>query len=440
MRHYILIGSGIAGLAAAEVLRQHDASASITLIAEETHHFYSRPGLAYLLTGVIPEKQLYVRTPAEVSGLRLNWIRARAARFYPQDHQVILANSQRLTFDRLLLATGSTAVPPDFPGGDLKGVVKLDNLDDARHILKLAQRGRTAVVVGGGITALELVEGFRARGMRVHYLMRGERYWSGVLDETESRIIQDRLEAEGVSVHYRTQVKQAIGKRGTLVGVETTTGEYIACQVLGIAIGVRPRIELALQAGLKSERGILVNEFLETSAPDVYAAGDVAQVHDPRSGRAVLDTLWSSALAQGQVAGANMTGAQTTYHKQVALNVTRLAGLTTTLIGAVGTGHGEDLVSIARGDSESWRITPEAWVVTDEHEVNRIRLLVGQHSLVGGLVMGDQTLSRLLYDLIAAQADITSIREALQANPASAIELVQNFHQQWKSANHAPNL
>ena len=440
MRHYIIVGSGIAGLAAVEVIRRHDASAGITLIGEEPRHFYSRPGLAYLLTGVLPEKQLYIRTQAEVKELRLNWIEARVARFDAQEHQVTLANGQRFTFDRLLLATGSTAVPPDFPGGDCRGVVKLDNLDDARRILKLAQHGRTAAVIGGGITALELVEGLCSRGVRVHYLMRGGRYWSGVLDETESRIIQDRLTAEGVRVHANTQIKQALSQRGALVGVETLTGERLACQVLGVAIGVRPRIELALQAGLKSERGILVSECMETSVPDVYAAGDAAQVYDARSGRAVLDTLWSSALAQGQAAGANMAGVPTPYRKPVAFNVTHLAGVTTTIIGAVGTGHDQDVDTIARGDSESWRSLTDAWAVTGEHDVNRIRLLVGQRALIGGLVMGDQTLSRPLIDLITAQTDITPIRESLQANPAMAIELVQKFHQQCRSADHAPNL
>ncbi len=437
---YVIIGASAAGCQAAETLRRFAPDSTITLISEEPRHFYPRPGLAYLLTGILPEKQLYIRTPAEVKELHLNWIEARVAQFYPQEHQVILANSQRLTFDRLLLATGSTAVQPDFPGGDCKGVVKLDNLGDARHILKLAQRGRTAVVIGGGITALELVEGLCSRGLHVHYLMRGGRFWSGVLDETESRIIQDRLTAQGVRVHVSTRVKQALGQRGALTGVETLTGERLACQVLGVAIGVRPRIELALQAGLKSERGLLVNEWMETSAPDVYAAGDAAQVYDARSGRAVLDTLWSSALAQGQAAGANMAGAQTPYHKTVAFNVTHLAGLTTTIIGAVGTGHDQDVDTIARGDSESWRSLPDAWAVTGEHDVNRVRLLVGQRALIGGLVMGDQTLSRPLVDLISAQTDITPIRESLQVNPAMAIELVQKFHQQIRSADHAPNL
>jgi len=436
MRHYIIVGSGIAGLAAAEAVRRHDARTEITLLAEEPHSFYSRPGLAYLLTGSVPEKQLFARSQAELRELRLNWMRVSVTRLYPESHEVILANSQHLTYDRLLLATGSTAVKPDFPGGDLAGVVKLDSLDDARHILRLARRGRTAVVVGGGITALELVEGLNARGVRVHYFLRGDRYWSNVLDETESRIVEGRLKAEGVIIHYHTQIKQAMGKHDTLVGVETTTGEVVRCHILGVAIGVRPRTEVAQLARLKLERGIEVNEFMQTSAPDVFAAGDVAEVYDSRSKRATLDTLWSTALAQGQAAGVNLAGVQTPYAKGVSFNVTRLAGLTTTIIGGIGSGRDEDLLTIARGDSEAWRIMPEAWVITERHEVNRIRLLVDERTIVGALIMGDQTLSRPLQNLIAAQVDIAPVREAIKADPTAIISLIPNLHQQWERARH----
>ena len=439
-QRYVIIGSGMAGLSAIDALRERDTRADITLVAEEPHGFYSRPGLAYYLTDTIPEKQLFPRTQGELRDLRVNWLKTQATRLLPDAHQVILANGSTLTYDRLLLATGSRAVPPDFTGGDLQGVVKLDNLDDARHILKLSKRGRTAVVVGGGITALELVEGLLSRRLKTHYFLRGDRYWGNVLDETESRIVESRLKHEGVILHYHTQVKLALGKKGKLIGVETTTGETVSCDVLAIAIGTRPRVELVREAGLKLDRGVLVDEFMQTSAPDVYAAGDVAQVHDPRSGRSVLDTLWSAALAQGRAAGANMAGDRAPYLKSVALNVTRLAGLTTTIIGAVGTGRDEDLVTIARGDSEAWRVTPDAWVVAETEDVNRIRLLIGERAIVGAVVMGDQTASRPLHRLIEAQVDIMPIRAALVANGASALPLIMNFYRQWIHAQHAPNL
>jgi NADPH-dependent 2,4-dienoyl-CoA reductase/sulfur reductase-like enzyme len=279
-----------------------------------------------------------------------------------------------------------------------------------------------------------LVEGLNARGVRVHYFLRGERYWGDVLDEDESRVVLDRLRHEGVTIHLQTQIKQALGTRGQLTAVETQAEATIPCQVLAVAIGVRPRADLARQAGLKVEKGIVVNEYLETSMPGVFAAGDVAEVLDPVRGKASLDVLWPTALAQGRVAGANMAGARQPYVKSIPFNVTMLTGLKVTIIGAVGGGRNEDLVAITRGESEAWRQLPRAWVLNEKDDVNRVRLLVGEKTIVGALVMGDQTWSRPLQRLIVAQADIVPIRPALVRDPAAALTHLANFYHQWEGA------
>ncbi len=431
--HYVIVGSGIAGLAAAETLRQRVPLARISMVSEEAHPFYSRPGLAYLLRGDFGESQLHIRTRDDLRALDLKRITARVEQQHCERQELLLAGGQRLAYDRLLLATGSLAVPPTFPGNDLAGVVKIDSLDDARHILRLARRGRTAVVVGGGITALELAEGLNARGVKVHYLLRGERYWADVLDETESHIVQERLQHEGVTLHLRTQIQEALGSRGQLTAVETQDGERIPCAILAVAIGVRPRVDLARQAGLKVERGIVVNEFLQTSAPHVYAAGDVAEVRNPQTGSAALDVLWSSALAQGRAAGANMAGVNRPYVKGIPFNITQLGGLKVTIIGAIGGGgKNEDLLAITRGESEAWRQPPRARVLSAHEDVNRVRLLIGERTLVGALVMGEQTWSRPLQRLIMAQADITPIRAALLDDATPALTHLAQFYEQWE--------
>jgi NADPH-dependent 2,4-dienoyl-CoA reductase/sulfur reductase-like enzyme len=430
---FVIVGSGIAGLAAAEAIRERLPRASITMVSEEPHEFYSRPGLAYLLRGDIPEKRLRVRTPDDLRALNVRRLTARAEQICCDAHELLLTDRRRVPYDRLLLATGALAVPPSFPGSELSGVVKLDGLDDAWHILKLARRARSAVVIGGGITALELAEGLAARGVRVHYFLRGARYWSDVLDEAESDLILDRLRHEGITIHANTQIQQAIGTGGKLSAVETQAGEQVRCQMVAVAIGVRPRAELARAAGLKVDRGVLVDEFLESSAPDVFAAGDVAEIFDPRSGRTALDVLWPSALAQGQVAGENMAGGRRAYIKGIPFNVTQLAGLKTTIIGAVGSGRSEDRVAITRGESEAWRLLPASWTVGGRHDVNRVRLLVGERTLVGALVMGDQAWSRPLQQLIVGQADITPIRASLIGGGAEPLAQLACFYQQWNS-------
>lgn len=434
---HVIIGNGAAGLTAAEAVRAHDDQAEILILGDEPHGFYSRPGLAYLLTGELPERQLFSRLEEDYRRQRIRKRTARVQNLYPVEHQLALVNGERVTYDRLLLALGSSAAALQLPNTDLAGVVYLDNLADARRLVKLARRARRAVVVGGGVTALEVVEGLRARKVQVHYLLRRERYWSNVLDADESQLVLEHLKRDGVQVHLRTEIAKLIGKRGRLRAVETTQGETIRCDILGVSIGVRPRVQLAQAAGLEIDRGILVNEFLETSAPDVYAAGDVAQVTDPLTGQANLDVLWSIALEQGRNAGLNMAGRKTPYRKTVPFNVTRLAGIVTTLIGAVGRvkEHDADVVAITRGDSETWRGIANVLVAEDDKETNRLRLMVRGERIVGAVVMGDQSLSRPLHWLIAAQADIGPIRTALLEPQAPIETIITDYWHAWERAH-----
>jgi NAD(P)H-nitrite reductase large subunit len=292
--------------------------------------------------------------------------------------------------------------------------------------------------VGGGITALELAEGLNAQKVRTHYLLRQDRYWPGVLDEVESGIVEERLHEEGIHIHHETEVAEIMGQGGQVRGVITADGQQIACDMVAMAVGVRPRLELAAGAGLEVDRGILVDEYLQTSVPGILAAGDVAQAFDPASGRAVLDTLWGIAVGQGRAAGRNMAGEPLPYRKPVPFNVTRLARLTTTIIGAVGRGRDGDLPGIARGDSETWRHHPGLPAAQDSFEVNRVRVLVGEKALVGAVVMGDQALSRPLLQLVTDQADISPIRDELLRPSVRLGEIIARFWSEEGQRNAAP--
>lgn len=427
MTNYLILGSGAAGISAAEAIRKLDANGEITLVSEERDGYYSRPGLAYLLSGEVSEALLYPFSKADFQRLRLNRVHTKVQQILPEQHQVVVADDRRLGYDRLLIATGARAVKPDLPGMGLQGVVTLDSLEETRFILKLAHRGRQAVVAGGGITALELVEGLRARGVAVAYLLRGERYWPNVLDEIESRIVEARLKHESVRIYPHTELVEILGKNGKVVGARTADGRQLRCDLVGIAIGVAPRKELAEAAGLQVNKGILVDEHMQTSQSDIYAAGDAAQVFDPNLGRAIIDSLWGPARLQGRTAGLNMAGGSEVYLKGAAFNVTRLAGLTTTIIGRVGDG-GKDpnVIGIVRGDSEGWRQRSEGLVAQTSSEVNRLRLLLGERQVIGAVVMGDQTHSRTVHQLVSQGVDIGALREKmLQAGEALELALAE---------------
>ena len=351
-----------------------------------------------------------------------------------EQHQIEVDGKSRMSYDRLLIAVGAQATSLEVPGSDLEGVVKLDHLGDARSIMQLSRRAKHAVVVGGVITALELVEGLVSQKVRVTYLLRGDRYWNNVLDEQESRFVENHLKEDGVELIYHAEVIEVLGKRGRVDGVRLLDGRTLHCNLLAYAIGIKARTDLSRKAGLAVDRGILVNEYMQTNDPAVFAAGDVAQAYDPLTGRSIIDSLWSPAREQGWVAGLNMAGQRTAYLKTAPFNVTRLAGLTTTIIGAVGRGQDADMVGIARGDSETFRSLPDAMSAESGFDVNHLRLLIGEKALVGAVVMGDQTLSTPLQKLISGKVDISPIREKLMARDAKIADVVIDFWKKWSSS------
>jgi nitrite reductase (NADH) large subunit len=436
MMRYVLIGIGVASIAAAEAIRSRDPQGEIILIGDDPHGYYSRPGLAYYLTGEIQEASLFPKSDKQLQELQLRWMHARVMCIDPQIQQLTLQNGKSLGYDRCLVAIGAEARMQDNLPQGVDSIVKLDSLEDARRIRKLSRMARTAVVVGGGITALELVEGLRAKGVKVYYFLRGDRYWSNVLDETESRIVEDRLRQHGVQLHFHSELGEVRNKGGKLIAVRSQDGHEFGCDLLAVAIGIKPRIGLARAIGLTVDRGILVDEFMQTSAPGIYAAGDVAQVYDPQSGKFLLDSLWWPARQTGYTAGLNMVGDHVRYTRTVAFNVTRLAGLTTTIVGTVGRGEDQDLVGIARGDSEIWRQLPHAIAAQGGFDVNHLRLMIGENRLHGGIIMGDQALSHPIHELVMEQVDTTAVHDQwLNAGDRLADQVLE-FWTKWK-AEHA---
>lgn len=437
MTRYLIVGAGVSGMAAAEAIRRADPRGEITLVIDDPFGFYSRPGLAYYLSGEVTEPALFPPALPTFQKLSARLITARAAALDPDGHRLRLEDGRELPYDRLLLATGSLAVPLPVPGGESIPALKLDNLSDARRILAAARSARSAVVVGGGITALEIVEGLSARGVPVHYLLRGERVWPAVLDEEEARLVEAELRRHGIRLHTNSEVTEVEHRGSRVQAVITRSGQRIPCDLLAVAIGVRPRMELAAAAGLQVERGIRVNLRLQTSRPDIYAAGDVAQIIDPATGASHLNALWGLGRRQGAAAGRNMAGGDEPYPLPPPFNITRLGGLVTTVIGAVGRQRRAGPLAITRGESEAWQDAPESvTIVTGDHG-SRTRILVGERQLVGAVVMGDQLLSRPLLDLVGQCVDISAARPEL-LHPAQAAGAIQRLWEKWKRTHARP--
>ena len=446
MANFVIVGSGAAGISAASAIRKQDRESKVQVLTNDPYGYYSRPGLAYLLAGEVPQSQLYPFNQKFFKEEDIKIVNQSVQAILPEQHQIKTGNGSYLPYDKLLLATGARASLPQIPGIELEGVVKLDNMVDAEQILKIARKARSAVVIGGGITALEIVEGLATQDIEVHYFLRGERYWSSVLDEVESKIVENILLHDGIKIHYFTELEEILERKGKVTGVIARQQQnqiQIDCQMVAFAIGIKPRVDLAFQAGLKTQRGVLVDASLHTSQPDIFAAGDVAQIFDPLSGEYLLDSLWRPAIEQGWIAGLNMAGGKYTYEKKYPFNVTRLGGLITTIIGRVGKEVNEgnklngdsDVKGIMRGDSEVWRQHSLGVVAQTYQETNRIRLYITPTHITGAVVMGDQTLSRPLQVLIREQVDISSIRETLLLPHCSLVDTLKSFWEEYARKN-----
>jgi NAD(P)H-nitrite reductase large subunit len=430
MTRYVIIGNGIAGITAAETIRSLDRPSKITVIAAEPYPLYSRPGIGYYLLDRVTEERLFCRPPDFYAGKRIEQVFIPARQIDWMQKRVVVENGMSLPYDKLLIATGANNNWPQIKGIQLQGVVTLSNMDDAYKIKQLLPLARCGVVVGGGITAVELIEIFNHHGLETHYLLRGERFWHRLLTQLESELVENRMRTHGIHLHHRVEITEIIGEQGRVVGVKTNTDQFIRCQMVGIAIGVSPDTDLVEDTLIACDRGILVNERMETCLPDIYAAGDVAQVYDPVMERATLDLLWPSALKEGRAAGINMTGRVAPYQKEIVFNSALLIDVPFTSIGYIDPPNNSQddtqQISLTRGMSESW-LSPHPVHQNDKsfnsHQPGgdqHLRLVMRGDYLIGGVLLGNHTTAHAVRDLITKQIDISSIREALLFNRGQA--------------------
>ena len=306
VRRIVIVGAGAAGVAAAEMLRRCRFEGSVTIVDPDADAPYDRPNLSKdYLAGNAPEEWIPLRPRAFYAEHRIELVRARATRLDVSARQLELEGRAPLPFDALLLATGAEPVRLPLPGAELSHVHYLRSLADSRAIIAAASGASRAVVIGSSFIGLEVAASLRARGLAIHVVAPENLPLERVLGPDLGRFIKALHEEKGVVFHLAH--KPARIEPPTVV---LDDGTRLDADLVVIGVGVRPRLELAERAGLTLDHGVRVNEFLETSVPSIYAAGDIARWPDPHSGERIRVEHWVVAERMGQTAARNMLGAR----------------------------------------------------------------------------------------------------------------------------------
>ncbi len=315
MQHIAIIGNGIAGTTIARYIRKREKTKhKITLISDETDHFYSRPALMYLYMGHMKYKNIkpYEDWFWDKNDIRL--IKARVKEIKTDSKMLSLESGESLGYDKLVIASGSKPRKAGWPGQELNGVGEMYFLQDVEYMEQRTPNIQRAVIVGGGLIGIEMTEMFRTRNIPVSLLVREKGYWGRVLPYEESLLINKHIREHHVDLHLETEIEEIIGdSNGNVKGVKTKAGNQILCEFVGLAIGVVPNIEFVKSSGIKTDKGVLVNEYLETNIPDVYAAGDCAQHQKPLPYRKPVEQVWYTARMMGEVLAETLRGNKTKY-------------------------------------------------------------------------------------------------------------------------------
>jgi NAD(P)H-nitrite reductase large subunit len=303
--HHVILGAGPAGVIAAETIRKHAPSDSITLVGEEGEPPYSRMAIPYLLMGRIAESGTYLRKHlTHYDDLKIKLIHARAKRVDAAARTVVLDNGQDLRFDTLLIATGSQPARAPSPGIDCAGVHSCWTLEDARAIMALAIPGARVLQMGAGFIGCIIMEALAARGVHLSVVEMGDRMVPRMMGPTAGGMIRDWCEAKGVEVFTQTRV-EAIEVASPL-RVRLSDGRHVAADLVISATGVKPAIAFLENSGIACLQGVLTDEHLQTNVPGIYAAGDCAEAFDKVSGKTIISAIQPNAAEQARVAALNM--------------------------------------------------------------------------------------------------------------------------------------
>ena len=404
MKHVIL-GNGPAGVIAAETIRKRAPSDQIVMIGSEDVPPYSRMAIPYLLMGNIQEPGTYLRKdPQHFDSLRIDQIHGRADSVDCKAKELHLTGGARVSFDKLLIATGSVPVQPPIPGIQLPGVHSCWTMEDARCIASLAKSGARVLQMGAGFIGCIILEALASRNVKLTVVEMGDRMVPRMMTELAGGMIKDWVQSKGIEVFTNTRVEE-IASSGSALKVKLSNGKVLEVDLVISATGVKPNIECLKNSELKLDAGVLVNEHMQTSHPDIYAAGDVAEGIDFSTGHRIVNAIQPNAADQARIAGIAMTGGGAQSLGALQINVLDTLGLISSSFGLWS--------GVKDGDHVE---------IVDRDHFKYLRLEFLGDVLIGATCVGSTDHIGVLRGLIQSKVRLGEWKSHLLRDPTQAME------------------
>jgi NAD(P)H-nitrite reductase large subunit len=421
MTKYVIIGGSAGAVGAVEAIREVDPAGDITVISEEPNYSYSRPMISDYLSGEANQEKMAFPTEDfwnknKVQTLLLK----KAVKLDLPQKTVELENTEKINFDKLLIATGGKPFIPKMEGTTKKGVYNFATILDTQQIdaaitIKNAQK---AVVIGGGLIGVSATEALVKRGLKVTIVELKNWILNLVLDKEAAKIIETVMQKDGISIITGRTVQRILGKEGNeeaVGGVVLDNGTVIECDMVVVAVGVIPRTELAAQTDLKLNRGILVDRFMQTSVPNVYACGDVAEAYDFINKTNRVLALWPVARIGGRVAGYNMAGKKCEYPGATAMSALNYFGVPMISVGLTTLDDAEGFETLIFHDKE--------------RRVYR-KIVLKDETIVGMILVGDVESAGTIFNLMKNRINVEMFKHKLIADGCSLASLPETLRKQ----------
>jgi NAD(P)H-nitrite reductase large subunit len=318
--HIAILGNGISGITAARFLRKL-TDHQITVISAETDHFFSRTALMYVYMGHMRYEDIKPYEDWFWEKNRIGLKRGYVEQIDFEQKQLHFRKGDQLGYDKLILALGSTPNKFGWPGQDLRGVRGLYSYQDLEYMEAHSEGLKRAVIVGGGLIGIEMAEMFHSRHIPVTFLVRESAYWNAVLPREESEMVTRHIREHGIDLRLSTELKEIVDDgEGRACAVITGAGERIDCGYVGLTAGVHPSISWLKETALETDKGILVDDYLQTNLPDVYAIGDCAQIRNPKPGRRPIEAVWYTGRMMGETVAHTIGGQAVEYDPGIWFN------------------------------------------------------------------------------------------------------------------------